>query len=118
MTYGTKWLLDDRQTYNAFYARRTKCPDTQKAWDEVSKRSVAEQKAFVYDVVRHRAGKVPAEVFKRTKKIITERTNNDGGSWISYNAAIQEDGKDVVDEKIRAGTLQTRITTVIKNQPP
>ena len=111
----TSWLSEDKDVYNKFHYRRSRCDATRSAWDIISKQDVEAQKQFVFDVIKCKPGRVPDDVLKQTRRVETISKDTERGQWMSYHEATQKDSKAIVDEKLAFGTLVSRR---IRGLPP
>ena len=104
-------MVADKGMYNKFYYRLGKSDEVAKHWETYMYASEEEQRAFVQKVVSSKAGKTPPGISSRSKTIVDEKEDNEKGQWMTFKAAADRDGEDLVLECIQHGTIITRPNT-------
>ena len=106
---GGCWLVREKEMYNPFNYRCSKADGLREHWQEFKQyASEEDQRRFVLDVINAKPGIIPPAAVERKEQLIRERTSGSTGSWISFMAAADVDGEDMVKEWIANGTVRTR----------
>eukprot|EP00959_Pyramimonas_sp_CCMP1952_P431207 9031093-Pyramimonas_sp.AAC.1 len=108
MADGSSWLVKDKPTYNKFYYRLGKNQIIADLWKDTQLKGEGEQRAFVNSVILSKAGTVPAALLQRVRTISNEKEDNTTGEWMTFKAAADRDGEQLIRECIAHGTVVTR----------
>ena len=108
-SFGRRRLVREKEMYNPFNYRCSKADGLREHWQEFKQyASEEDQRRFVLDVINAKPGIIPPAALERKERLIRERTSGSTGSWISFKAAADVDGEDMVKEWIANGTVRTR----------
>ena len=103
------WLVREKEVYNPFNYRCTKADGLKGHRQELKQYAPEEdQRRFVLDVINAKPVSIPPAALERKERRIRERTSGSTGSWISFKAAADVDGEDMVKEWITNKTVKTR----------
>ena len=106
---GGCWLVREKEMYNPFNYRCSEADGLREHWQEFKQyASEEDQRRFVLDVINAKPGIIPPAALERKERLIRNRTSGSTSSWISFKAAADVDGEDIVKEWIANGTVRTR----------
>ncbi|CAK0829345.1 unnamed protein product [Prorocentrum cordatum] len=108
MADGSSWLVKDKPTYDKFYYRLGNNQIIADLWKDTQLKGEDEQRAFVNSVILSKAGTVPAALLQRVRAISNEKEGNTTGEWMTFKAAADRDGGQLIRERIAHGTVITR----------
>ena len=101
--------MQEKALYNSFHYRLGKTTGLKELWQELQQdASEAEQREFVKMMTANKPGILPSDAVEFKKRIIKRRTQATTGAWITFKAAADKDGEDLVKETINNKSVQTR----------